>query len=273
MRSKVRPVQAALTVSLQAHECDAPRPRGFRTGWRHPPGTIVESASGGNRRLRTEAGETVAEAGEILVVPEHLRHELVAEPRSRMTSTWLHLQWLRGGIPLRFPRQVHRLPKGLGRPLRKVAQLPRGHRTLQDEATLQQAAATILLGLLQREAPPPPWDSRIEAAMGFLQANLDRPIGRPDIARAAGLSESRLHDLFVATLGCAPVRQLHSLRLQRAAARLVATTDSVEQVAFACGFRSLFYFSRAFRKAYGMPPTAFRAQQRAAAGSGATGTG
>ena len=47
-------------------------------------------------------------------------------------------------------------------------------------------------------------------------------------------------------------------RIQAAAERLLKTDDQISEIALDCGFRDSNYFSRQFRKRYGVSPRAFR---------------
>ena len=50
-------------------------------------------------------------------------------------------------------------------------------------------------------------------------------------------------------------------RLERAARLLHARAGTVSEVAYAVGFRSVSYFSTCFHERYGVPPSAFRAEE------------
>jgi AraC-like DNA-binding protein len=39
---------------------------------------------------------------------------------------------------------------------------------------------------------------------------------------------------------------------------LIETSDSISEVANACGFDDEFYFSRCFRREFGIPPRSYR---------------
>ena len=48
------------------------------------------------------------------------------------------------------------------------------------------------------------------------------------------------------------------MRLERAALLLEQRAGTISEVAYAVGFRDAEYFSRLFRQAYGIPPSAYR---------------
>ena len=92
----------------------------------------------------------------------------------------------------------------------------------------------------------------------WVQARLEQPICLDDLARAAGLSKSRLHARFQSDLGIAPLAWVREQRLQVARDRLLATSDAVGEIGVACGFPDQFHFSRAVRSRFGLAPTALR---------------
>lgn len=75
-----------------------------------------------------------------------------------------------------------------------------------------------------------------------------------DLAEVVGVSVSHLGNLFRAVTGHPPIETLLEIRMNKAR-QLLEEGISVTETAALCGFRDVYYFSRAFRKANGMPPT------------------
>jgi AraC family transcriptional regulator len=59
-------------------------------------------------------------------------------------------------------------------------------------------------------------------------------------------------------MGITPARYALGLRLQEACRLLIETSDSISEVASACGFEDECYFSRCFRRQFGIPPHSYR---------------
>jgi AraC family transcriptional regulator len=78
------------------------------------------------------------------------------------------------------------------------------------------------------------------------------------LAERAGWSPFHLHRTFSEMVGETPKGYSLRLRLERAAARLVSTRDSVLDIALATGFRSHEVFTRAFRRQFGQTPASYR---------------
>lgn len=78
------------------------------------------------------------------------------------------------------------------------------------------------------------------------------------LAERVGVSRSTLHERFVHFIGLAPMQYLSGWRMQLAAGLLARTKASVVAVALDVGYESEAAFTRAFRKATGMPPGQWR---------------
>jgi AraC family transcriptional regulator len=81
-------------------------------------------------------------------------------------------------------------------------------------------------------------------------------------ALAARLHLSRFHcdRVLRAAAGEPPAALRRRILLERAAYRLIATRDDLLRVALDAGYSSHEAFTRAFRRAYGIPPSAWRAR-------------
>jgi AraC-like DNA-binding protein len=84
------------------------------------------------------------------------------------------------------------------------------------------------------------------------------PLGVDDLARAAGLSRGHFSGEFRRTFGESPHAYLLTRRLERAAALLRTTDRSVAEICVAVGLTSIGSFTTSFKRAYGLPPTAYR---------------
>ena len=83
------------------------------------------------------------------------------------------------------------------------------------------------------------------------------------LAREAGLSRSTLAERFEAVLATSPMRYLREWRLYLASVELQSGNRPVARIAEEAGYATVAAFSRAFARAHGTPPAAFRAQSAA----------
>jgi len=102
----------------------------------------------------------------------------------------------------------------------------------------------------------------VEKALNYIQKHFDEAVYAKDLAAIAGVSQSRLKQLFSEHLGMPWSRYLQGYRLDRAAALLSQPGHSVLETALAVGFESVSHFNTIFRSIMGMPPREYA--QRAA---------
>ena len=93
-------------------------------------------------------------------------------------------------------------------------------------------------------------------------AILDAPSAQhtvADLSAIAGMGRSTFARNFTKYYGMSPMEFVGKTRLHHAAEMLRSTTLPVKVIASSIGFASRSHFSRAFRDAYGVDPSAFRA--------------
>lgn len=130
--------------------------------------------------------------------------------------------------------------------------------------TLLDLLTGTLAGELQTDAPLAPETHRrntLVRVRSHIQRNLSDPLLSPQtVAAAHHLSTRQLHRLF-ADEECTVSAYIRQQRLERARRDLVCSrrqATPVHAVAARWGFPALAHFSRAFREAYGIPPSEYR---------------
>jgi len=101
---------------------------------------------------------------------------------------------------------------------------------------------------------------QVQPVLEFAASHLDDDLSLTVLAARAGLSAFHLHRTFSAAAGETPKQFTLRLRLDHAALILLNGEDSVLNVALSCGFGSHESFCRAFRRRFGMRPSAYRAR-------------
>ncbi len=102
----------------------------------------------------------------------------------------------------------------------------------------------------------------VRSVSRYVHHNLKEPISVADVARHLALSESHVRRLFRRDLGVSLGEFIRRTKIHRAFALLQKSDLNITEVASACGFSSLFAFSRAFRKRTGVSPSAYRRRAR-----------
>jgi len=143
------------------------------------------------------------------------------------------------------------------------------------EAVLERMSEMLFVEVLRRYVDSMPAD-----ATGWLAGMRDASVGRAlavmhdrpahawtieRLGEEVGLSRSSLHERFVHFIGQPPMQYLAAWRMQLAAASLRDTDAKVIEVALHVGYENEAAFSRAFRRAVGESPAAWRRERRARA--------
>ncbi|MGA8008247.1 MAG: AraC family transcriptional regulator [Thiomonas sp.] len=138
------------------------------------------------------------------------------------------------------------------------------------EAVLERLSEMMFVDLVRSYLDGLPTDQT-----GWLAGLRDRYVGRAltllherpahhwtvdVLADLVGVSRSTLYDRFVHFIGLAPMQYLTSWRMQLAAGLLARTKVSILSVALDVGYESEAAFTRAFKKATGLPPGQWRRQ-------------
>ena len=140
------------------------------------------------------------------------------------------------------------------------------------EAVLERMSEMLFVEVLRRYV-----DTLPPEQTGWLAGMRDASVGRAlalmherpgeawtieRLGEEAALSRSALHERFVHFIGQPPMQYLAQWRMQLAAASLRDTDAKVIEVALDVGYENEAAFSRAFRRAVGESPAAWRRSRR-----------
>jgi AraC-like DNA-binding protein len=173
-----------------------------------------------------------------------------------------------------LPRLLHLPAEGVGAwvaPMLEQAASESVNRRPGGAALLQRVSEMVFVDGARRYL-----DSLPDQAQGWLGALRDRQVGRAitlmhgdpaepwtleELGSRVGLSRSALHERFVTLTGMAPMQYLTSWRMQCGARLLREGRLSAAAIALEVGYDSEAAFSRAFKRATGQPPGAWRRGQ------------
>lgn len=106
------------------------------------------------------------------------------------------------------------------------------------------------------------YEDKLKLALAYMQEHYAETIAIRDLADLCGFSQVHFMNIFKAALGCTCIEYLVEYRLARAAMQLQETDHSIMQIALDNGFQNTSYFNRAFKRQYGVTPSAFRKRPR-----------
>lgn len=105
--------------------------------------------------------------------------------------------------------------------------------------------------------------TRLDAALQFISDNFsDENLKIADAAKVADMGESHFRRLFKSAYAVSPVKYICLLRINRAKEYIRYSGDSFSEIAQKCGFASVYYFSRIFKKEAGCTPGEYRARYK-----------
>lgn len=98
----------------------------------------------------------------------------------------------------------------------------------------------------------------VNQAVSLIENSYFKDISVQNIADAVGLDRTYLYRIFKEINGITIQEYITNLRLKRARYFLANSNLSYSEVAYFCGYLSEQYFSMAFKKGVGMPPSTYR---------------
>jgi AraC-like DNA-binding protein len=98
----------------------------------------------------------------------------------------------------------------------------------------------------------------VKKACEYIAENFDKNIDLDNLSDFVYLNKNYLIKLFNKELGQSPKQYLLEMRLLHARKLLLETNQSIQEIAFSCGFNTPSYFSKKFKNQYGVLPAAVR---------------
>ena len=108
-----------------------------------------------------------------------------------------------------------------------------------------------------------PW--QVLRVRTHVEAHLDSTLRARDLAAMVRLSTGHFCRAFKRSLGVAPIAYIAGRRVARAQKLMLATNESLSQIALAAGFYDQAHLTRLFRRHAGTTPHDWRRRHRAAA--------
>ncbi|MBN8216074.1 MAG: AraC family transcriptional regulator [Spirochaetes bacterium] len=220
-----------------------------------PDYELVLQVEGSSRYTDGSTSLTIL-SGEVLLIPPATRHTLRCALERPAALSCVHFTLApdpKHARALRFPPGDGEVPLLF----RRLAGDWEGGGPVSErlcEAMLCEILARLdRLGTMATRLPAP-----LEAALAFWSGSFRQAVGRREAARAAGVTPEYLSALFRKHLSTTPVAYLAELRFREARRLLAQGGKGVGEVARFAGFSDPLYFSRAFKKRYGIPPSRIR---------------
>ncbi len=117
---------------------------------------------------------------------------------------------------------------------------------------------TILSYIKNKDFTGKPIESIIENTRQMLHDNYNEDLDFYEIAASNNIGYSYFRKMFKKFTGISPGQYLLQIRITKAKDLLITTDNSVKDIAFRTGFKSMYYFSRFFKEKLGKTPSEMR---------------
>ena len=101
-------------------------------------------------------------------------------------------------------------------------------------------------------------DTVINAALKYMEENIERQISLQDLAQYTGYSASHFSSIFKNNTGHSPLSYFNMLKIKKACELLDTTDMKINQISCKVGIDDSYYFSRLFTKTVGISPKKYR---------------
>lgn len=220
----------------------------------------------GDATLIIEGDEYKPEPEELFLIPADSRHTYFHDPARPVYKYWCHfdlrldrgrkLAYSRDGAKCRIPRRkIVPVFEKLINSCSSSDQLD----TLAEKAALLEILRLFLSGVDYVGILPDSMDDFIVTVNEYIMRNIRSTITLQDLAGIVHLHPNYFIQYFRKRLNVSPIEHLNILRLEKAAQLLIRYPEcTVAEIAMEVGFRDYRYFSRIFRKRYGITPSAYK---------------
>lgn len=103
-------------------------------------------------------------------------------------------------------------------------------------------------------------NNRLAYIIRYIRENLDQPLTIQELSEKAYMSESNFHRVFKTELGISPVNFINHERIKRATSLLNDPKKRIKEICMECGFNSMSYFNRVFKKENEVSPSEYQAR-------------
>jgi AraC-like DNA-binding protein len=138
----------------------------------------------------------------------------------------------------------------------RLAEVYRSYQPFRD-IQVNTIAREIILILAEHWRRPvgPDISTRMQAMLHHIRSNLTMRLNRQTLARQFSLSPEHINLLFRKELGMTPSEVINRERALYAYRLLHEQGRSVKEAAYEAGYSDPLYFSRVFKRLFGVPPS------------------
>ena len=205
---------------------------------------------------RFPSSERCCSAGMVIWHPPDLVHENTFVSSGHNLNLAFEAGWLEGLPPdISLPNKARSWEGGL--PYRFGLEL---YRTLNREAKISRESVVNLIALCASGANKREQSRWLARVLDWMNDEYSSTLTLTQASELAGVHPVHVSRSFRLILGCTFREHLTLIRLRKATDLLKRSLTDITGIAFACGFSDHAHFTRTFKRATGLTPTAYRTQ-------------
>lgn len=233
---------------------------GYSKWHSHPHLEIVYHRRGrGSTSVKNGEAIDFEEGGVVIYAPEEPHNQ---QMKGRGEDVCVHLDIpadrrtnLRGGI---YVGEVENPVV-----IKEIESLAAGTPVEGNRLAYDLRASSVLVALVEAacsrsKQDVAPGEKRVRQAEEYVREKFREIETLAEVAEHVGISHDRLRHLFQIHRGKSLIRYLNETRVARARSLLSHSRMEIKEVADACGFRDVYYFSNVFRLLAKCPPAQYR---------------
>lgn len=124
--------------------------------------------------------------------------------------------------------------------------------------SISSIAEMLIKYILLENLLKPFYNEKNASVLEYIEKNLDKPLSIQSISKNSNISKSVLYKYFHASFGCTVSEYINKLRIEKSMDLLTTTDYSIEQISQLCGFSSVSYYGRTFKKLVSKTPFKYR---------------
>jgi AraC family transcriptional regulator len=167
-----------------------------------------------------------------------------------------------GSSRYRFPAAMLPVAKHVTPAIVRLESMAYGDLPLRIEEAVASLTATVIAAvsghIASRGRTSARDERRVAEVVRYMEQYATEPLDLDRLAKVAFLSKYHFLRTFRRTIGVSPYQFLLTLRMRRAALRLIGSSASIASIGFESGFGDLSTFNGHFRELFGMSPRDYR---------------
>lgn len=135
------------------------------------------------------------------------------------------------------------------------------HHSVEDILIVKSDILQLLsyyLSKAQLKYSAPILDSRFEAVLRYIDEHISEEIRLTDLSQLVYLNPNYFIRCFKNRIGMSPMEYILMTRVNRAKYYLQSTALPIKDISFMCGFSTVYYFDRIFKRYTGITPSIYR---------------